>query len=169
MREVIQLTHNSRNPGNTLEYMNAFGALFQESVVIHRHGSGSPVIFANIKRAQLIKKHTYLVNFVFALGTAGLIAAIFIRQPALFTTFVLILCALVTTLAAIFYRRAVYEFLIVTSHDYLKVVVDKDLKEDAKKMVSKINTKIKKRDREKSITANPNLNQTIHGTITNQK
>jgi len=125
------------------EYMNRFGIILSNEIIIHQYNRAIPIRLENLKKLELKKIRKYRRNSLCILIAFSMFAITFLfRFPQLY---VISLFGLGTVLiiTGLFVREYAYRLLIFQHHDFVALNIDKDYKDEAKSIASRINKKIK--------------------------
>ena len=140
--EAIKISSSSTTEG-TFEYMNRFGIILNNEIVIHQYNRAIPIRLESLKKIELRKIRKYRRNSLCILIALSLFVIPFLfRFPH---SYVISLCGLGTVLiiTGLFVREYAYRLLIVQHHDFATLNIDKDHKDEAKSLALRINKKIK--------------------------
>jgi len=130
---------------NDIKFMNSFGVIFDNEVLIHEYNPRRPILFDELSRVNLSKVRKLHYNFLSVFSALALVGAI------LYLNFSFFFYALVV-LFAIFgfgYKKHEYRFFLQHEQDFKEFVIKRGMKEDAKKIFLEIKKKqkqIKKRN-----------------------
>lgn len=136
----------NRYSNSQLEYLNRYGAIFDDSVVFIQENM-LKVSFDSISKVRLSKRRKIVRNITVVLGAIFFVVLVATKLFPVETQFKIALYAFsgVLFLYGIFLKKYVYKLIIEQkSLEVINVEVKIDYKEDAKSIFSKIQRRIKK-------------------------
>lgn len=118
---------------------NSFGVVFENFFLIHMHNSKKPIHYCYLKSLVLIKKRKFVYNYAFIFFSTIFLICYIIYAKYFFLSF-----CLVSAGFSILYKKHSYVLGIGFKNKYERIPLDKHLKDDAKKVVLKVNSIMKK-------------------------
>jgi hypothetical protein len=127
---------------NNVEYINSFGALVPNGVLLHKYNESIPMDIDCIRKCSLYKVRKLHFNFLVLISS---IILFFLGFNKLFFEIRIFLFAISSLMfiAIPFIKIYKYHFVILKQGDFIKIEIENYLKDDAKKLTSVINRKIK--------------------------
>lgn len=134
---------------NSLEYINSFGAVMSNEVLLHKYNETRPIDIDYIKKCSLHKVRKLHYNILVLISSVVLF---FLGFNDVFFDIRIILFVISSLMfvAIPFIKIYKYHFIILKQGDFFKIEIENYLKDDAKKLVSVINKKIKENRKTKS-------------------
>ena len=144
---VETLTSNTieKETTNQMEFMNAFGIVFENHFVVFDNNNKIKINIHEAKHVNMRKSRVMTKNiFLIAIAVYTLIFSYYLNidliYKIIFSTLALFLIAL-----GIYYKEYQYKFIIVKLDECITFIVKKHLKEEAKKIQRVISEKLHKR------------------------
>lgn len=126
-------------------YFNAFGVIFKDKVILNNNNRNINLNIINIKRVVMQKKRSFRWNmlivsiFIFILITFFY----FQKQTTLNDKIVAIAFSIIVTIAFFLIKEINYKLIVLLNGDKIEIKVKKEDKDQAKTLMSKINSIIK--------------------------
>lgn len=136
----------NRYSNSQLEYLNQFGAIFDDSIVFIQDNM-MKVNFDSISKVRLSKRRKIVKNVVVVAIAIFLVILVATKSLLVETQFKIGLYVLggMLFLYGVFLKKYIYNFIIVQkSLEVISIEVKIDYEEDAKSVFSKIQKRIKK-------------------------
>lgn len=128
-----------------LEYSNAYGLIFEDRFYVHRENDLSCINLNKVKRIKLVKGREIKINVVTFLLSCMIIYFSFLFQDnQMIYKYLFYLGAFVFFVTSFLLKKYHYTIIVVTiDYQPIKIRVDVEFKNEAKKIVEKVNKKIK--------------------------
>jgi hypothetical protein len=145
MIDSIPIKQTEKENKTKIEYMNAFGVVFNNYLVIYNINQKTTIEIADIKWISLRKKRKPTKNvYLLSLAILTSIITYFIHFSTtnmyIFSTII----AFALFISVIFFKEYKYKFTIIKHNDLLEFEVKRSLKDDAKKIQKFLNDKLKR-------------------------
>lgn len=138
------LTHPPTLTPIKIDFSNAVGVLYDDNLLLPTYHSTMPIPLAMVKNIRLIKKTNYLLNILCIILCVICVVSVFFYAETILETILLSFTALLYFIISFRYRNAFYILLISkTNLEYVELIIDKALKEDAKKIMKLVQKKIR--------------------------
>ncbi|HLN96496.1 MAG TPA: hypothetical protein VK183_12750, partial [Flavobacterium sp.] len=114
-------------------FANAFGQVFDDSVVIYAFPSAAPVALASIRKVRVLRSRNRIPNIGLALLGLGMAGSLLVGPPPVWLLLALLFLSLLAFIAAATLRIVVYRVILVLDDRQLRVRVDRRERAAAKK------------------------------------
>lgn len=141
---------NNNNSINShqLEYLNSFGAIFNDGILIHQYNESVPIHIDSLVKVGLSKKKKLIPNYIFltlAIGFGGVYFLLdslgLLAQISLLTLSVLFFTLF------IFIKKYKYNFILMKSNESVeKIPLKRYFVVDAKQILKLANKKLEKKN-----------------------
>jgi len=135
-----------------MQFFNSFGVIVHDGFYLNQY-SKNIISFEDVKKVKMIKTRTYNLNILFVAMAFSVIAvtSIFNNQKE-----ALVFCGYILSLLffclGFFYKKFKYQFIILNRNSNSFIVnVDDQFKNEAKKILFKINKKIEDLEKLKNL------------------
>jgi hypothetical protein len=131
-------------------FINSFGAIALGGFYLNQY-SNNLIPFENVKRVKITKTRSYNLNIFFTTNAIVVLGStIFFLDQKSSLVFCGYLLSLLFFLTGFFYKKNKYQFIVVNKdRDSFTIDVDAKVKDDAKKISTEINEKIKNLEKTK--------------------
>lgn len=129
--------------GSSFEFMNRFGIILNNEIVIHQYNRAIPIRLDNLKKIELRKIRKYRRNSLSVMVGMALFMIPFLFRVPYYYIICLYAMGMVSVIAGVFIREYEYRLLIIKKNDFVSLTIDKDAKDDAKSIAVRINKKLK--------------------------
>ena len=145
MVEILTSTTIEKENTNQMEFMNAFGIVFEHHFVVFNSNNKIKINIHEAKHVNMRKSRVMTKNiFLIAIAVYTLIFSYYLNidliYKIIFSTLALFLIAL-----GIYYKEYQYKFIIVKLDECITFIVKKHLKEEAKKIQRVLSEKLHKK------------------------
>lgn len=137
-----------------LEYFNSYGLVFNDRFYVHRDNELSCVNLDNVKKIKLVRRREIKINLLTFMFSCFMLYFSFLFkeiQPAYVYLFYVGAASLLVS--SFLVKKYCYDIIVLTiDYQPISIKVSVDSKNDAKKIVAKVNEKLKSEAVLKSIS-----------------
>jgi len=145
MIDSITIKQTEKENKTKIEYMNAFGVIFNNYLVIYNINQKITIEIVDIKWISLRKRRKPKKN-IYLLSLAILTAVItYFIHFSTTNKYVFSTIAFALFISVIFFKEYKYKFTIIKHNDLLEFEIKRSLKDDAKKIQKFINDQLKEK------------------------
>lgn len=148
VKEHIEIDMKDSLSVDTFEYMNSLGIIFNNEIVLHQYNSKIPINIKRIRRVFIEKKRSFLLNACLIITSILIFFA-----PLLFDSrynyMLNVFFGSIILLVGFVLRIKNYRLILILENDISKIDLNKVTINEAKKIVSLINKKIKRSNQRK--------------------
>lgn len=128
-----------------LEYFNSYGLVFNDRFYVHRDNELSCVNLDNVKKIRLVRRREIKINLLTFIFSCLMIYFSFLFkeiQPVFVYLFYVGAASLLVS--SFLFKKYCYDIIVLTiDYQPISIKVSVDSKNDAKKIVAKVNEKLK--------------------------
>lgn len=128
-----------------LEYFNSYGLIFNDRFYVHRDNELSCVNLNNVKKIKLVKRREVKINLLAFMFSCFMLYFSFLFneiQPIYVYLFYVGAASLLVS--SFLFKKYCYDIIVLTiDYQPISIKVSVDSKNDAKKIVAKVNEKLK--------------------------
>ena len=143
INKSVEFEIQSQN--SSFEFMNSFGCILKEGVIIHQYNSKIPIQYDSIRKIFIKKRKMLIWNY--GLGMLGLFfGSLFIGLSLNLIQMISIsTVSMFFLISAFVFRKNQYVLIILNqSPSFTEIIIKNHFKSDAKVLVKKVNSKLKK-------------------------
>ncbi len=141
--QIINRTEFKENP-KALEYMNDFGAIYKDRIIIHSSDAIVPIKLKNISKIVLVKRRKLHLNFTFILSSFVFFLVVTFNHLYFFSEILLDFMGFLLAITGLFYTAHQYKFIVVNQFDFIELEVHDSLKYEAEELVAEFNERYSK-------------------------
>lgn len=128
-----------------LEYFNSYGLVFNDRFYIHRDNELSCVNLDNVKKIKLVRRREVKINLLTFIFSCLMIYFSFLfKEIEPLYVYLFYVGAASLLVSSFLFKKYCYDIIVLTiDYQPISIKVSVDSKSDAKKIVAKVNEKLK--------------------------
>jgi hypothetical protein len=128
-----------------LEYFNSYGLVFNDRFYVHRDNELSCVNLDNIKKIKLVRRREIKINLLaFMFSCFMLYFSFLFKEIQPIYVYLFYVGAASLLVSSFLFKKYCYDIIVLTiDYQPISIKVSVDSKNDAKKIVAKVNEKLK--------------------------
>ncbi|HLF53232.1 hypothetical protein [Flavobacterium sp.] len=134
---------NNTEIQETPEFINDFGAIFKEEMIINEYHRKTPIKLKQVTKISFVKRRKYHWNMACFAFSIILVYIIVYHDNYFRFNIVLGLLSLLLVIVGFYFNAFQYKFLLVNKVSFIEIVVNKHLKSDVEEIVIHLNKHIK--------------------------
>lgn len=127
----------------TPEFINDFGAIFKEEMIINEYHLKTPIKLKQVTKISFVKRRKYHWNIACFAFSIILAYSIVYHDNYFRFNIVLGLLSLLLLMVGFYFSAFQYKFLLVNKVSFIEIIVNKQLKSDVEEIVIYLNKHIK--------------------------
>jgi hypothetical protein len=144
---VETLTRNTieKENQNQIEYMNAFGIVFEKYFVVYNSSTKIKININDTKNVRIQKSRIMTKNIVLISVALNTVIGCYYLNVLFVYKLIFILFATILIIIGVYFKEYQYKFTITKQDDRIVFIVNKKLKEEAKKIQRVLAEKLKEK------------------------
>jgi len=144
MQQEKSLSSEFKESSKALEYMNDFGAIYRDRIIIHSADEIVPIKVKNISKIVFVKRRKLHLNFTFIISSIVFFSVVALNQLYFISQILIEFFSFILAIIGVFYTAYQYKFVVVNKFDFIELLVSNSLKAEAEELVMEFNQRSNK-------------------------